>query len=389
MGYLRGLVMKVGQIAANYPNFLPEHTRQILAHLHFSAPPMHYSLIREQLTNELGGDPQKIFAEFETRAFAAASLGQVHRARLHSGEQVAVKVQYPGIARSVGVDLRNLMAILSPLRLSKSWGNYRAMLEDVARSLIAETDYRQEADFQRRVTACFDPEDGIRVPRVFDQWSTSRVLTTEYIEGLHLDDFLETKPEPDVIDRYGLKIMKTAMRLYSYRMVYSDIHPGNYLFCPDGTLALLDFGSVRVLQDAEWDAAFAVINSSARGDRDEIRRQLMESPIYPITYSTVPEATEIAMKFIEFEWGPYWRNEAFRYDGSHWDGALDYVRQLARFGHFEGPAFGLHCYRQMGGMLAILCRLCPTVNAHQLYQDEQARVQRLGGDPVKGVSLSV
>ncbi|HEV3025542.1 MAG TPA: AarF/UbiB family protein, partial [Pirellulales bacterium] len=118
MSYLRGAIMKVGQVLAHYPKVLPAQYAEALARLHFEAPPMHYSLLREQVRNELGRDPEELFESFETRAFAAASLGQVHRARLRSGEPVAVKIQYPNIACTIRSDFRNLSAVFLPMRLT-------------------------------------------------------------------------------------------------------------------------------------------------------------------------------------------------------------------------------------------------------------------------------
>src|SRR6266550_1549024 len=108
MNYLRGATMKVGQTLGNFPDIVPEEFVQTLEKLHFAAPPMHWSLLREMVYNELGDDPENLFASFDKRAFAAASLGQVHRAQLKTGEEVAVKIQYPGIARSIREDFRNL-----------------------------------------------------------------------------------------------------------------------------------------------------------------------------------------------------------------------------------------------------------------------------------------
>jgi len=118
MGYMRGAVMKVGQLLANLPEVLPEEFAEVLSALHFEAPPMHYSLVREVFLDEFGREPEEVFAAFDRQAFAAASLGQVHHARLHSGEEVAVKIQYPGIARTIKADLRNLRLLLQPLCLT-------------------------------------------------------------------------------------------------------------------------------------------------------------------------------------------------------------------------------------------------------------------------------
>ena len=169
MGYLRGAVMKLGQALAMFPQLVPDEFTELLGKLHFEAPPMHYSLVREQLADELGGDPEEVFASFDPDAFAAASLGQVHRAVLPSGEEVAVKVQYPGIARTIRADIANLRRLLFPLRLSADWDSLNAQFGEVQTVLESETDYEQEAASLREARSAFREDDGILVPRVFDR----------------------------------------------------------------------------------------------------------------------------------------------------------------------------------------------------------------------------
>jgi len=129
LGYMRGAMTKLGQAAGNLPGILPAQVAETLDRLHFEAPPMHYPLIREVVRNEFGKDPEELFLSFEKEAFAAASLGQVHRARVKSGEAVAVKIQYPGIARTIDADFRNLAALMLPLRLGKDWEAAKAQFE--------------------------------------------------------------------------------------------------------------------------------------------------------------------------------------------------------------------------------------------------------------------
>ena len=183
MGYLRGAVMKIGQLLANLPEVVPEEFAEVLSALHFEAPPMHYALIREVFLDEFGREPEEMFAAFDQQAFAAASLGQVHRARLHSGEEVAVKIQYPGIARTIKADLRNLRLLLQPLCLSKEWQNTLGMLTDIEQMLLMETDYEQEASYGRQARLLFSDADRVVAPRVYDDYCTKRVLTTEYLRG--------------------------------------------------------------------------------------------------------------------------------------------------------------------------------------------------------------
>ena len=253
MSYLRGAVMKVGQTLANFPDIVPREFVQTLEHLHFDAPPMHWSLLREMVRNELGDDPENLFESFEKRAFAAASLGQVHRARLKSGEEVAIKIQYPGIARTIREDFRNLFLFLLPGRLSKDWENAKDQFNDLRMRLERETDYEAEAAMLAKVRPMFRDEDGIVVPRVYPQHSTARILTMDRLDGVHLQEFLARNPSQALRDEFARKIIRAWYRmLFAGRMNYGDFHPGNFLFMDDGRLGLIDFGLVLIHSDEEW-----------------------------------------------------------------------------------------------------------------------------------------
>ena len=162
MSYLRGAAMKVGQTLANFPDIVPAEFVETLDWLHYDAPPMHWSLIREMVYNELGSDPENLFAFFDQRAFAAASLGQVHRARLRSDERVVVKVQYPGIARTIGEDIRNLALFMLPGRLDKDWEHVRNQMDDLRVRLEREADYVAEAATLIKARALFRDADHCR-----------------------------------------------------------------------------------------------------------------------------------------------------------------------------------------------------------------------------------
>jgi predicted unusual protein kinase regulating ubiquinone biosynthesis (AarF/ABC1/UbiB family) len=211
-------------------------------------------LLREMVFNELGDDPEHLFASFDTRAYAAASLGQVHRARTKSGQDVAVKIQYPGIGRTVSDDFRNLSLALLPARLFKDWENTRAQFDDLQSRIQEETDYRREAANLTKAASLFRPEDGIVIPRVYPDLSTDRILTMDYLPGLHLDDFLATDPPQHLRDAFALKICRAWYRLlFAGRTIYVDIHPGNFLFFDDGRLGLIDFGCMLDIDDRLWD----------------------------------------------------------------------------------------------------------------------------------------
>lgn len=270
MGYMRGAIMKVGQTLANFEDLLPDELVKTLEQLHFEAPPMHYALVREHLHDELGGDPETLFAEFETTAFAAASLGQVHRARLKTGEPVAIKVQYPGIGRTIRSDFRNLMAVLAPARLSKDWHNSMEQLEELRVQLEAETDYEREAHVMEKARALFTEDDGIVVPRVYRQFSTRRVLTMELLPGVHLNDYVALNPTQDERNAYATKMARAFCRLfYTGQLFYIDWHPGNVLF-HEGVLGMLDFGGVPELRGRDWDLMERHHYAMQTGSREDL-----------------------------------------------------------------------------------------------------------------------
>lgn len=270
MTYLRGAVMKAGQLLGNLPDIAPNEFVETLERLHFDAPPMHWSLLREMVINELGDDPEKLFAEFDKRACAAASLGQVHRARLKSGEPVAVKIQYPGIARTIRDDFRNLTPFLLPARLSKDWEYTKAQFDDLRRRIELETNYEVEADNLEKARALFQEDDGVIIPRVIRQLSTSRVLTMQRIDGMHLDGFLARNPSQSERNEFARKLIRAWYRmLYAGRMLYGDFHPGNFLFCQDGKLGVIDFGFMLQFDDTEWRLLEMTDRALTTGRRDD------------------------------------------------------------------------------------------------------------------------
>jgi aarF domain-containing kinase len=253
MSYLRGAAMKVGQTLANFPDIVPSQFVDTLNQLHFDALPMHWSLLREIVTNELGDDPERLFAVFEKRAFAAASLGQVHRARLRSGEDVAVKVQYPGIARTIREDFRNLLLFLLPARLGEDWENMKDQLADLCNRMETETDYEAEAAALVKARPLFREESGIVVPRVYQRYSTPRVLTMERLEGVHLEEFMARNPSQEERNNAARKILRAWYRMmFAGRLLYSDFHPGNFFFMGDGRLGVIDFGLALDIDEELW-----------------------------------------------------------------------------------------------------------------------------------------
>ncbi|HZL90807.1 MAG TPA: AarF/ABC1/UbiB kinase family protein [Pirellulaceae bacterium] len=326
MSYLRGATMKVGQTLASFPDIVPREFVETLEQLHFSAPPMHWSLLKEMVFNDLGDDPEKIFASFEKQAFAAASLGQVHRARLTSGEEVAVKIQYPGIGRTIRVDFRNLLMFLLPARLSRDWENAKEQFDDLRMRLERETDYEREAAMLAKVRPLFHEDDGIVVPRIFSDYCTPRILTMERLEGMHLDAFLETNPSQEVRNEFARKMLRAWYRMmYTGRLIYADMHPGNYLFMEDGRLGVIDFGFMLELDDTLWELMRMIDRPLTTGRRDDRIAAMKE-------WSWISDAPEdrdrlkLSEEYADWCWHS-------RYDGGEFDFAdeADFRRGIDLF----------------------------------------------------------
>ena len=239
---LRGAALKAAQMTAMEMEMIPEVYRREMMKTAYQVRPINKALIRTIISRELGAPPEKVFQSFEPEPFAAASLGQVHRAMSPCGEELAVKVQYPGMAESVTSDMAMLKAILRP---SRYYRIFEGCFEEIQVRMAEELDYTVEA----RNTAWFKEHLGLEsvvIPKVYPEYSTSRVLTTQYIHGCHLDEWLAAQPPQDAKDRYGQLLVDLFHHtLFDRRMIHADPNIGNYIFMDDGGLGLIDFGCVK------------------------------------------------------------------------------------------------------------------------------------------------
>lgn len=251
LGEMKGLPLKFGQMASYIDGLAPpgheERFQAGLKKLLDKAPPLSPEAAVEMVTAELGAPPEEIFASWEREPFAAASIGQVHRAVTKEGSPVAVKVQYPGMDKAIENDLKSvgmLETMMSPI--SKKL-NARQTLDEFRKVFLSELDYAREAEMAdtfRRMNGG-DPE--ISIPRVHHSLTTRRVLTLEFMEGMGYAEFCE-KASQEARNRAGTTIWRFTFRsMLRHGMLYADPHPGNYRFTPDGRVAFLDFGCVKEL----------------------------------------------------------------------------------------------------------------------------------------------
>lgn len=371
MTYMRGAVMKLGQIIAHCPNVTPTSFASVLSRLHMDAPPMHFALLREHVQRELGASPEELFEEFEVEAFAAASLGQVHRARLAgTGQRVAIKIQYPGIARTIQSDIRNLKAAGFPMRLSGEWENLLAQYEAIQSMLEKEVDYIQEAAFLVEARATLAGLEDIVVPRVIPEFSTERVLTMEYLEGAHLDEYLASNPSQADRARRGAQIARTVFRLwYSGRTIYADPHPGNFLFLPDGRMALLDLGCCHHFSDEEFQYVLQV-EASLDGTDEEFVAAIARGCAMTVD-EIEPERLELMREYCDWVWAPLRCEGPFDFgkDGQFERGAKIYGEFTKRRWTRSMPV-NVWLNKVFFGVRAMLCRLEARVDYREVMTSE-------------------
>jgi ubiquinone biosynthesis protein len=255
---LQGLFIKVGQLISVMANLLPDAFRKELETLQDSVPPRPFAEVEVRLREELGGRRlEEVFAEFDHTPVASASIGQVHVARLHSGEKVAVKIQYPGIETIVATDLRALKRIVAIVgRLLPDWG-WSVIHAEIEKMVMAELDYRQEAEAIATIAANFSSRTDVLIPRVIETCSTERVLTTQWMDGVKVND--QEGIAAAGIDRLAaarLCIEAYCKQIFVDGVYHADPHPGNLLVRShriDGegpALVFLDFGATARISPA-------------------------------------------------------------------------------------------------------------------------------------------
>jgi aarF domain-containing kinase len=371
MGYLRGAIMKIGQTLANFPDIVPQAFVETLERLHFDAPPMHWSLLREMVYNELGDDPENLFAHFDKQAFAAASLGQVHAARLKTGEEVAVKIQYPGIARTIREDFRNFFFFLLPGRLNKDWEYAKNQFDDLRRRLERETDYEAEAAVLARVRPLFRDDEGIVIPRVHAQYSTSRVLTMERLDGVHLQEYLARNPSQEERNEFARKIVQAWYRMqYVGRFLYADFHPGNFLFMEDGRLGVIDFGFMLPLDDELWPVMRDMDRAFTTGRREDLIAAVKEWSGLTDDPAEA-EHLRLGVDFADWEMGSRYHGGPFDFgDEADFRHGIDVFSEMVRKRCSKSRPCTPVIVREHMGWRSILYRLKAKIDIRSIAEEE-------------------
>jgi predicted unusual protein kinase regulating ubiquinone biosynthesis (AarF/ABC1/UbiB family) len=294
LGQLRGAAMKVGQVLSTVDfTALPEEERerfkQTLASLRDDVPPLPFRAVEKLLREELGTSPSDVFAHFEEEAFAAASIGQVHRAETRDGTPVAVKVQYPGVAEAVDTDMRNLTLVLPLVKRLAPGLDVKALYGELRERIAEELDYEIEAQNQRAVARAHRGHPFAAVPEVHTGLSSRRVLVTDLLVGARFEEV--KRRNAATRDRFGEIVFRFYFGLVKYLgRVSGDPHPGNYLLLDDGRVGFLDFGLMRVLEPGYSAAEQRVAAAVEARDAEAVHAALAAAGYLPEPATFDPDA---------------------------------------------------------------------------------------------------
>ena len=364
LGQMRGAAMKVGQMISMVEfDGLPEDERdelqRSLAALRDSVPAVPFADLEKLMRREFGGPLSRVFSDFDERAFAAASIGQVHRATTVEGDEVAVKIQYPGVADAVETDLRNAALLLPLVKRLAPGLDAKALAAEIRERIGEELDYELEAQSQRRIERQMRGHPFVRVPRIHTDLSTRRVLVSEYVEG----ERFETVRRADEAqrDRYAEIVFRFFFGLlYRDKIALGDPHPGNYLLCADGRVCFLDFGLLRDVDDARVAEERAIALAVRDRDPAGLKAALVAGAYLPADRADAVDA-DFALSLMQMAIRWYAVPGEHRFSPEHGRGGRDRERpdaaqraeMKAQVHQFTVPPDSI-LIRRMHGIVAIV-----------------------------------
>ena len=276
---MKGSALKVAQMLSMEKNLLPQAYVEQFGLAQFSVPPLSSALVKKTIRKYLGADPEVVFDTFVTQSENAASIGQVHRAS-KEGKKLAVKIQYPGVANSISSDL----ALIKPIALKmfnlkgKDTAKYFKEVED---KLLEETDYLQELVNSEYVSNAAKKIPNLKFPKYYKKWTTSKTLTMDWMEGVHLSEYVAQEDEGhDVRNRLGQTLWDFYMfQIHGLKKVQADPHPGNFMVDQERNLIAIDFGCMKSIPEDFYHPYFELSNKENIEDVSKFDKLLRELEI--------------------------------------------------------------------------------------------------------------
>jgi len=384
---LKGSALKMAQMLSMDRSILPRAYIDKFAMSQYSAPPLSGPLVVKTFRTFFGKTPQQLFDRFEMEAVNAASIGQVHQA-WKDDKRLAVKVQYPGVADSVSSDLR----IAKPLAVSLLNLNEKDIdryMGEVEAKLLEETDYNLELERSIHISEQCAHIPNLVFPKYYPELSSKRILTMDWLDGLHLNDFLKTNPSQAVRDQIGQALWDFYnFQIHELRQVHADPHPGNFLMRPDGMLGVIDFGCVKVIPDFFYDNYFRLINFDTLDDEAATQEIFLNLEFIMPEDSPRDQAffTNLFKQMIYLLGKPFGVQSFDFGDNTYFDSVYAFAEELANVPELKnskvarGSQHGLYINRTYFGLYSMLNELKANVITHKpdwLVSDQLRR--EMGG----------
>lgn len=367
LGEMKGAVMKVGQIASQYKDIFPPEVAKAIAKLQRQAPAMPFAAIQQQVEKELGKPLNQIFSTFETEPFAAASIGQVHRAILPNGQAVVVKVQYPGVDQACESDLKQVrlaLRLMGVLKIDKKLQDQ--LFKEIQDSLSAELNYEIEAQNLEVFKTFHEKLDQqVIIPTVYKDYSSRRVLTLSYEKG----ESIETASTWSVETRnqIGRRIVRAlGQEIFFLRRFHCDPHPGNFAFREDGSVIIYDYGSVKTLSPEIVQYFKSLVNAARQENIAQVEDLLVELKALA-EKEKFPD--ELYSQWIEILLRPLSTHYDFAENSSHHDGMRLVKKSLKYWDVFKPSPDTLMVNRTVSGHYWNLIHLKVHDNLNDLFEE--------------------
>lgn len=376
LGEMKGLAMKLGQAMSMDPDQLPPEVRAVIARLQNQAPPMPFATVRSVVLTELGAPIEDAYAAFDPVPMASASLGQVHRAVLHDGREVAVKVQYPDIAKAMVSDLANLGSMVTVVSRGVGMTEGRAYFTELKDELMKELDYRDEAAKGRAYARAAAPATDLFVPEAIDALTSEKVLTLALVKGPTLKDLMargDAVPNAERLRVSRLLIRAIWVPFLTEGLIHADPHPGNFILMPDGRMAVLDFGSVKQLSP-RWIEVnrrmFPWILDGRKMDVVGLSKEagftitVKDAEAEPFIEGTI----DIACRLVRGRDFDFAQADTTRLMRAH------FLKHAFKIAQMRPPTEGLMFYRALGGLIQDLQNLKARGDFRSVYEELAALV---------------
>lgn len=387
---LKGSALKVAQMMSMDRSVLPKAYVDRFQLSQYSAPPLSAPLVVRTFQQQIGKTPSQLFDKFNANASNAASIGQVHEA-WKDGKRLAIKIQYPGVATSIASDLKMVKPFAVRL-MGLNEADVDRYMSEVQGKLLEETDYLLEVQRGQEISqACAHLKD-LFFPQYYPELSSPRIITMEWLEGLHLKDFLATNPSQEVRNRVGQALWDFyEFQIHNLMQVHADPHPGNFLMRADGTMGVIDFGCVKEIPADFYYYYFSLINPASIEDHDLMMRLFYALEfIYPDEDQATQQFYIPLFKEMINLLGIPFRTETFDFGNDEYFARVyGYAEELANMKEIReskvarGSKDGLYINRTYYGLYSLLNDLKAEITTHSKFKGQDPRELLQLGDAAR------